>query len=286
MPAHPKKGTVFINYRREDSNWNALALYNELLKYFSQDQLFKDFNTIRPGDDFEESISGALQRCDVLLVLIGPKWLEARDEAGKRRLEETDDFVRLEIGRALSRNIKVVPVMLDGTKMPRPEELPEPLRGLTRRQLVEIDPTRFEDDVRKLADAIRRILDDCGYDQDEPQKRPAPQPQPKPEPAPPIWIPKPEPTPAVFDSVRQPKPNNNLVWGILTTLFCCLPLGIVSIINASKVDSLYQQGKYAEAQAAAAQAKKFAMWALIAGVAAWIIYIILFAAGVINENSL
>jgi hypothetical protein len=273
MPSR-SKGTIFINYRREDSNWNALALYNELQKYFSAEQIFKDFNAIRPGDDFVESITGALQRCDVLLVLIGPKWLDVQDASGKPRLADPDDFVSLEIARALSRNIKVVPVMLDGTKMPPAEQLPEPMRGLVRRQLIEIDPTRFEDDVRKLAGAIQRILDDCGYERSEPEARPTPQPQPAAQPTPPTWVPKPDPAPAAFDSVRQPKPDNNLVWGILTTILCCLPLGIMSIISASKVDGLYNQGKYAEAQAAAAQAKKLAIWAVIAGALLVVLYLI------------
>ncbi|MBS1615479.1 MAG: CD225/dispanin family protein [Bacteroidetes bacterium] len=268
MPTNPN-GTIFINYRREDSNWNALALYNELQKYFSKEQLFKDFNAIRPGDDFVESIAGALQRCDVLLVLIGAKWLDAIDTTGKQRLTDPDDFVRLEIAKALSREIKVVPVMLDGAKMPRPEQLPEPLQSLTRRQLVEIDPTRFEDDVRKLAEAIRRILAEAGYPSNPGQPIPMPSPQ---------QNPNPEPLQQAFGNI-PPKPNNNLVWGILTTLLCCLPLGIVSIVQASKVDALYAQHKYSEAQKAADDAKKYALWAVGAGAVGWLIYAILVAIG-------
>lgn len=269
MPTNPN-GTIFINYRREDSNWNALAIYNELQKYFSKDQIFKDFNAIRPGDDFVESIAGALQRCDVLLVLIGSKWLDVIDDTGKLRLQDPDDFVRLEISKALSRNIKVVPVMLDGAKMPQRELLPEPLQNLTRRQLVEIDPTRFEDDVRKLADAIRKILAESGYQtfQEPNIPRPAPQPLITPEPV------------SQFFEKKPPKPNNNLVWGILTTILCCLPLGIVSIISASKVDSLYEQAKYADAQKAADDAKKYALWAVGVGAVVWLIYFILVAVGV------
>jgi hypothetical protein len=268
MPA-TSKGTIFINYRREDSNWNALALYNELQKYFSKEQIFKDFNAIQPGDDFVESISSALQRCDVLLVLIGSKWLDIKDDEGKRRLDDANDYVRLEIAKALSRNIKVIPVMLDEARMPRSEQLPPDLQMLTRRQLVEIEPTRFEDDVRKLADAIKSVMP-AGADLPKPQPVPYP-PHPKPEP-------RPDPP------VSQAKPDNNMVWGILTTIGCCLPLGIMSIISASKVDSLYQSGKYAEAQAAAAQAKKYAIWAIIGGAIGWVIMLILSQMGVFNEQ--
>ena len=101
-------GTIFINYRKDDSSWNALALYNELQKYFTKDQIFKDFNTILPGDDFVVSIDNALRKCDVLIVVIGKSWLDMKDVTGRRRLDDPDDFVRLEVATALSRNIQVI----------------------------------------------------------------------------------------------------------------------------------------------------------------------------------
>ncbi len=104
-------GTIFINYRKDDSSWNALALYNELQKYFSREQIFKDFNTILPGDDFVVSIDNALRKCDVLLVVIGKSWLDMKDVTGQRRLDDPDDFVRLEVATALARNIQVIPVL-------------------------------------------------------------------------------------------------------------------------------------------------------------------------------
>lgn len=266
-----RKGTIFINYRKDDSNWNALALYQELQKYFSKDQLFKDFNAISPGDDFVISINNALQSCDVLLVLIGKEWLEIKDETGARRLSDPHDFVRLEISKALERNIKVVPVLLDRTPMPKASELPDNLQALCRRQFVEIDPTRFEDDVRKLAEAIRKVMDGSGLENSGPAR---PEPTPTPQPA---WQQPDSPTPGGGGySAPPPKPNNNLVWGILTTIACCLPLGIVSIVQASKVDSLYAQRQYKEAEEAAANAKKYAMWAGIAGGCFWVLYFVYF----------
>lgn len=262
------KGTIFINYRREDSNWNALAIYNELQKYFSRDQLFKDFNAIRPGDDYVKSIGNALQSCDVLLVLIGDKWLNITDEAGNRRLDNPDDFVRLEIAKALSRDIKVVPVMLDEVKMPSANQLPENLQALTRRQLVEIDPTRFEDDVRKLAEAIRNILRDCGYEPNPPGPIPGP---PKPYPPQPV------------DPRGARKPDNNMVLAIASTILCCPPLGIVSIIKANKVEGLYKNGKYEEAAASAKEARQYAIWGICISIAFWILYYILLAAGAVQQ---
>jgi predicted membrane protein len=68
------------------------------------------------------------------------------------------------------------------------------------------------------------------------------------------------------------QPNNNLVWAILVTVFCCLPLGIVSIVKATQVSGLWGQGRYAEAQKSADDAKKFAIWGAIAGVIFGVIY--------------
>ena len=201
-------GTIFINYRKDDSSWNALALYNELQKYFSKDQIFKDFNTILPGDDFVVSIDNALRKCDVLIVIIGKDWLNMKDASGNRRLDDVDDFVRLEISTALSRNIQVIPVLFDDIPMPRPEELPENIRLLTRRQFVEIDSKRFEDDIRKLAEAIKKVLPDgvIRVTPDVKQQTYATQ--------------QPQNTGQVRPNAPMTKPDNNMVWGILCTVLC------------------------------------------------------------------
>lgn len=273
-------GAIFINYRKDDSSWNALALYNELLKYFSREQLFKDFNTILPGDDFVVSIQNALRKCDILLVVIGKNWLNMTDMKGRRRLDDPDDFVRIEIATALERKIQVIPVLFDGTPMPQPEELPADLALLYRRQFVEIDPKRFEDDVRKLADAIKKVLGESGF---RPQYEERPPTPPAPD--------RPTPTqqqPAHHGSALPPppKPDNNLVWGILATLLCCLPLGIVSIVYASKVDGLYTAGKYDEAVLNAKRARQWAVYALVSGLVLGILYFILLASfGDLQNNS-
>ncbi len=248
-------GTIFINYRKDDSSWNALALYNELQKYFSREQIFKDFNTILPGDDFVVSIDNALRKCDVLLVVIGKSWLDMKDVTGQRRLDDPDDFVRLEVATALARNIQVIPVLFDDVPMPRPEQLPANMNSLYRRQFVEIDSKRFEDDVRNLADAIKKVMPD-GMIRPVTPSRPGTQNIPVPPPA--------------------NKPDNNLVWGIVSTLFCCLPLGIVSIISATKVDNLWNSGQHQQAMNEAKKAKNWAIYSAIAAVVVWIIYLAAF----------
>ncbi len=149
---------IFINYRKDDSPWNSLALYQELTKYFPRENIFKDFNTIAPGTDFVESIEKALEECDVLLVLISENWLTITDSKGTKRIEKPDDFVRLEIATALKRNICVIPVLFDDATLPGEEELPDNLKKLSRRQSIEIDKNRFDTDTMRLAEAIKRAL--------------------------------------------------------------------------------------------------------------------------------
>jgi hypothetical protein len=258
MPKY--SGTIFINYRKDDSNWNALALYNELQKYFEEERLFKDFNAIQPGDDFVLSIQRALSKCDVLLVVMGRHWLDVKNSNNVRRLDDPDDYVRIEIATALERGIQVIPVLFDNTPIPTPQQLPDNLKPLSRRQAIEINPNGFEDDVRRLAVAIKKVL--C-------EEETAP------------------PNPRNFKSEEkvltnnQPlaKPDNYLVWAIITTLICCLPLGIVSILHASKVDSLYHSGQYELAKNESAKAKQWAIYAVIAGVVVYVLYFILVALG-------
>lgn len=152
------KGKIFINYRKEDSNWASLALYNELRETYDKDNIFKDFNTIEPGEDFVESIQNALLTCDVLLVIIGSQWLTMKEKDGTRRLDNPNDFVRIEIKTALERDIRVIPALFDDTKMPSTEQLPDGLKALSRRQAIEISKTRFEEDVAKLVQVINKVL--------------------------------------------------------------------------------------------------------------------------------
>lgn len=278
------RGTIFINYRKDDSSWNALALYNELQKYFPKETLFKDFNTIRPGDDFVESIQKALSHCNVLLVVMSKNWLEVKDKNGNRRISDPDDLVRIEIATAIERNIQVIPVLFDNIPMPTSADLPENLRSLPRRQFVEIETTRFEADVKKLADAIKELMptdipphqetrkqdtgQTAGY---KPVQFTSNQQSNRPEQ---------EQVQNFRGNINQhgSKPDNYLVFAIITTVLCCLPLGIVSIIHSTKVDNLWNSGQHAEARVAADKAKQFSIYAAIAGVIVIGLYFILVVA--------
>jgi hypothetical protein len=91
----------------------------------------------------------------VLVAIIGPNWLKARDGEGERRLNNPNDFVRLEISAALQRNIPVIPVLVDGASPPRVDELPDDLKVLARRQSIEVSHTKFDRDMDKLSQSIR-----------------------------------------------------------------------------------------------------------------------------------
>jgi len=130
----PAPGHIFISYRREETAYPAGWLYDRLVEHFGQGQIFKDVDSIALGDDFVEVITAAVARCDVLLALIGDRWLTITSEDGQRRLEDPGDFVRLEIEAALTRGIRVIPVLVDGARMPRAGDLPASLAKLVRRQ--------------------------------------------------------------------------------------------------------------------------------------------------------
>jgi hypothetical protein len=112
----PVSGRVFISYRRQETSGLAGRLYERLAARLNDDQVFMDVDTIAPGLDFAEVITEAVSTCEVLLAVIGPRWLDAKDEAGQRRLEAPDDIVRLEIAAALERNIRVIPILVEGPR--------------------------------------------------------------------------------------------------------------------------------------------------------------------------
>jgi hypothetical protein len=145
---------IFINYRREDAAGHAGRMYDILAERFGKDRLFMDVDTIDPGEDFGEAIDRAVGSSRVLIVLIGRRWSSVTDLNGRRRLDNPDDFVRLEIEAALQKDVKVIPVLVQKAEMPGSDELPKPLSPLARRHAIEVSDERFHYDTRRL---IRRI---------------------------------------------------------------------------------------------------------------------------------
>jgi TIR domain/Putative peptidoglycan binding domain len=158
MPARDRRSKLFITYRREDSAGHAGRLYDRLSGHFGAERIFMDIDTIRPGEDFVSVLQNAVASCEILIAVIGRYWLAAAS-GGVRRIDRPDDFVRLEILAALDRGITVIPVLVHGAGMPRPEELPAELEPLTRRQAVELSDTRWGYDVSKLINTLEEELD-------------------------------------------------------------------------------------------------------------------------------
>ncbi len=151
---------IFICYRRGDSAGYAGRLYDRLKARFGADRIFMDIGAIDLGTDFIEEIEKAVGSCKVQIVLIGRRWLNAKDAEGNRRLDKPEDFVRLEIESALKRKIRVIPALVSGAIMPSSTDLPESLKSLTRRQGIVIDHASFDDDVARLIKTLERILGD------------------------------------------------------------------------------------------------------------------------------
>jgi hypothetical protein len=149
---------IFISYRRDDSRGYAGRLQGDLSRRYSDEHVFRDVE-IPPGADFGEYITGLVDKCNVVLAIIGPGWLDARDREGERRIDKADDWVRLEIERALARDgVEVIPVLVDGARLPPREELPESLLALRRRNAFELSDRRWDYDVAQLGQHLDRVL--------------------------------------------------------------------------------------------------------------------------------
>lgn len=159
QPAARQFSGIFICYRRDDSAGHAGRLYDRLSAHFGEGNVFMDVDYIKPGEDYEQIIEKAVGSCEILLTLIGKRWLSSSDGA-LRRLDKPDDFVRLEIAAALDRGIRVIPILVQGASVPEPHVLPEDLARLSRRQAYELSDVRWKQDLDKLIIALERILDE------------------------------------------------------------------------------------------------------------------------------
>ena len=151
-------GQIFISYRRDDSSASAGRLSDRLSNHFPSNQIFMDVDSIDLGEDFVKTIEETVGSCDVLIAVIGKGWLTSCDQEGKRRLDNPDDFVRIEIATALKRDIRVIPVLVDGASMPRICDLPDDLKALVRRNALQLSHDRFRTDSERLASAVERTL--------------------------------------------------------------------------------------------------------------------------------
>ena len=154
----PRVASIFISYRRDDASGHAGRMRDALSAQFGRDAIFRDIDTIAPGDDFQRAMSAAIRSCTVFLVIIGRRWLSAEAADGTRRLDNPLDHVRTEIVEALQRGVLVIPVLVQDARMPAPEDLPESMRALATRNAIALDDDSWEADIDRLTAAIRRAL--------------------------------------------------------------------------------------------------------------------------------
>ena len=146
----PKRPFVFLSYRRQDSSAASRWLYSAMQKTFGADSVFMDTESIRTGSRWPATIEEALRRATVIVAVIGPNWLRATDEHGRRRLDKADDWVRNEIAYALGEGVPIIPLIISKTPLPKREALPEPLEDLTLHQAFELRDERWESDLGLL----------------------------------------------------------------------------------------------------------------------------------------
>ena len=173
--------SVFVSYRRTDSPTHAGRLHDALAARFGDSNVFMDVDSIDPGVDYEKVIKSELARCDVLVAVIGPAWLQSEPE-GESRLNDPHDLVRSEIASALNRNIRVVPVLVRGASLPTEGELPKELQPLIRRNAVTLSDEAWTLQVKELIARLEKPVVRPG-----PGPKPSPEPQPHPAPGPKSW---------------------------------------------------------------------------------------------------
>jgi TIR domain len=154
----PIASRIFVCYRREDSGGHTGRIYDQLAPHFARGQVFMDIETIEPGLDFTQVVGMAVDASAVVVAVIGRSWLSVTDEHGHRRLDNPDDYVRHELSAALARDIRVIPVLVQGASMPGASELPDPLKPLARRNAIELSDTRWKFDVGVLIKALESAI--------------------------------------------------------------------------------------------------------------------------------
>jgi pterin-4a-carbinolamine dehydratase len=148
---------VFVSYRRQDSSAAARWLAQTIARTFGSQSVFIDTEAIRTGDDWAEQIDQALESASILIPVIGPSWLRIADEYGRRRLDLDDDWVRNEILHALEHKLRVIPLLLSGTPLPKKEALPPGIARLTAHQAFELRDDRWEPDLMLLLSRLEEL---------------------------------------------------------------------------------------------------------------------------------
>jgi len=147
--------SIFVSYRRNDAPAHAGRIYDRLAQRLGKDNVYMDLDSTVPGADFGDVIEQTIARCDALIAVIGRDWVSAlRPSRRARRADGSEDWVRREIAAAMARSIRVIPVLVQGAKMPSSAELPDDLKGLARRHGIELSETAWSAQLGLLIDAL------------------------------------------------------------------------------------------------------------------------------------
>ena len=153
-----RAATLFLCYRREDTQDAAGRLHDRLVDAYGAERVFMDIDSVPLGIDFVDHVAEQISRCSAVIVMIGKQWLKLKDKRRRRRLDNDDDFVRVEIAAALSQGIPVIPVLVQDVSMPEQELLPENIRPLSRRHGIALSATRWRTDVERLLRELDRLM--------------------------------------------------------------------------------------------------------------------------------
>ena len=151
-------GKIFVNYRRDDSAPHALSIAQYLEREFGARNVFIDIDRMRAGQNFHKVLEQRLSDCSIVLTVIGPNWLDLRNDAGQRRIDDPEDWVRLEMARALARGITTIPVLVGGAELPKKSELPDDLKSLVQHHAAIVTTNGFRSDMAGLVRDIRDII--------------------------------------------------------------------------------------------------------------------------------
>ena len=146
---------VFLSYRREDTEGYAGRLFDRLNARFPK-RVFKDVDSILAGANFVHELEKSIKASDALVALIGRQWLTS-SVSGQRRIDDSRDFVRLELEIALSNGVRIIPALVGGAAIPRAQDLPDSLRAITTRQAIELGHRTFDRDVERLVRELSEI---------------------------------------------------------------------------------------------------------------------------------
>jgi hypothetical protein len=207
---------IFISYRRADAEGEAGRLFDDLVQAYGDSSVFMDVAGIQPGLDFRKAIDANVSGCGVLLAVIGPIWGTVTGSDGTRRLDNPNDYVRLEIATALARNIAVIPVLVHDAHMPPLDQLPDDLKDLRYRNSVELTHTRWNSDVALLIDALKSYVTVNTASQTETVH---------------ATIPVQLPAPQAAASAPAAKKSNLYPLGIVAAILLVAILGVVAFLH-------------------------------------------------------